>query len=118
MPVLNVCAGQQVEEGRVTKIWKRSGLGRLDMHAASAGDIVSISGAGTARIADTLGAPDLTEPLAPGNIEPPTLRCVCSPRNALLKSRLTLSIMSRPALGNLPTRRSRASEGVQNISDT
>ncbi len=67
-------AGQPGETGKLTKIWKRSGLGRLDLQAAAAGDIVSVSGAGTARIADTLGAPDLAEALEPGVIEPPTLR--------------------------------------------
>lgn len=57
-------------------MWKRSGLGRLELEAASAGDIVSITGAGTARIADTVGSPDLEHALAPGIIEPPTLRCM------------------------------------------
>ena len=74
-------AGQAGEVGKLTKLWKRSGLGRMDLQAASAGDIVSVSGAGTARIADTLGAPNLAEPLAPGVIEPPTLRFApcCNP---------------------------------------
>lgn len=65
-------------------MWKRSGLGRLELEAASAGDIVSITGAGTARIADTVGSPDLERALSPGVIEPPTLRCTpCLPPNCL-----------------------------------
>ncbi len=71
-------AGDPGEEGRLTKIWKRSGLGRLELEAAGAGDIVSVTGAGTARIADTVGSLDLEEALAPGVIEPPTLRCAHS----------------------------------------
>ena len=69
-------AGAPGEEGRLTKIWKRSGLGRLELDTAGAGDIVSITGAGTARIADTVGSLNLEEALAPGVIEPPTLRFV------------------------------------------
>ncbi len=59
---------------RLTKIWKRVGTGRQDMDVASAGDIVSLTGAGAAPIADTIAGLDRAEPLEPGPIEPPTLR--------------------------------------------
>ena len=67
-------AGELVEEGRLTKLWKRSGLGRIDLAAIGAGDIVSVTGLNSASIANTIGSPELTTPLPPGNIEPPTLR--------------------------------------------
>ncbi|CAL8470047.1 g9589 [Coccomyxa elongata] len=79
--------GAPGEEGRLTKVWKRSGLGRLELEAASAGDIVSITGAGTARIADTVGSPDLEHALSPGVIEPPTLSMVFSPNDSPLAGR-------------------------------
>lgn len=69
-----LCAGELVEEGRLTKLWKRSGLGRIDLAAIGAGDIVSVTGLNQASIANTIGSPEVTTPLPPGNIEPPTLR--------------------------------------------
>jgi GTP-binding protein len=62
------------EEGKLTKIWKRSGTGRIDLELAGAGDIVSVTGLASARIADTVGSMSLLTALAPGAIEPPTLR--------------------------------------------
>ena len=59
----------------MTKLWKRSGLGRIDLAAIGAGDIVSVTGLNAASIANTIGSPEITTPLPPGNIEPPTLRC-------------------------------------------
>ena len=67
-------AGGVGPEARLTKVWKRVGTGRQDMEAAGAGDIVSLTGAGTAAIADTIGGLDRAEALSPGPIEPPTLR--------------------------------------------
>ena len=59
-----------------------------ELDAAGAGDIVSMTGAGAARIADTVGAPDLAQPLAPGLIEPPTLRCGAAAAARRLLSRV------------------------------
>ncbi len=67
--------GNLLEEGRLTKMWKRSGLGRIDLTTIGAGDIVSVTGLTAASIASTIGSPDLATPLPPGTIEPPTLRC-------------------------------------------
>ena len=60
----------------MTKIWKRCGTGREDLESASAGDIVSLAGLAQASIADTIAAPSVEQPLPPGHIDPPTLRCV------------------------------------------
>lgn len=67
-------AGGVGPEARLTKVWKRVGKGRQDMEVAGAGDIVSLTGAGAAAIADTIGGLDRAEALSPGPIEPPTLR--------------------------------------------
>ena len=58
----------------MTKIFKRSGVGKIELDSASAGDVISMTGAAAAGIADTIGATDLEGALSPGPIEPPTLR--------------------------------------------
>ena len=68
------CTGKAGEEAKLTKIWKRSGTGRIDLDTAGAGDIVSVTGIPTASIADTICATSVDLPLAPGPIDPPTLR--------------------------------------------
>ncbi|KAK9827239.1 hypothetical protein WJX81_001716 [Elliptochloris bilobata] len=80
-------AGGVGAEVRLTKIWKRVGTGRQDMEVAGAGDIVSLTGAGAAAIADTIAGLDRVEPLAPGPIEPPTLSMVFSPNDSPLAGR-------------------------------
>lgn len=104
-------AGEMVEEGRLTKLWKRSGLGRIDLAAIGAGDIVSVTGLTSASIANTIGSPELSTPLPPGNIEPPTLRCADSslqPSTGILLSCASRAsapetcTRSRAALGGVP----------------
>ena len=72
----NVCllAGSAGADSKVTKIFKRSGVGKVELDSASAGDVVSLAGASSAGIADTIGDAELVVPLSPGPIEPPTLR--------------------------------------------
>lgn len=67
-------AGSAGADSKVTKIFKRSGVGKVELDSASAGDVVSIAGAASAGIADTIGDAELVSPLSPGPIEPPTLR--------------------------------------------
>ena len=67
-------AGAPGIDSKVTKIFKRSGVSKIELDSASAGDVVSIAGASSAGIADTIGATDLAAPIPPGFIEPPTLR--------------------------------------------
>lgn len=66
--------GDASEESKLTKVWKRVGTGRVELSAAAAGDIVSVTGLNQARVADTIGALSRANPLPPGTIEPPTLR--------------------------------------------
>lgn len=68
-------AGSAGADSKVTKIFKRSGVGKVELDSASAGDVVSLAGAASAGIADTIGDAELAVPLSPGPIEPPTLRC-------------------------------------------
>ncbi len=71
---LVVVVGAPGGDSKVTKIFKRSGVGKLELDSASAGDVISMTGAAAAGIADTIGAVDLAAALSPGPIEPPTLR--------------------------------------------
>ena len=65
--------GRQVEQGRVSKVLAFRGLERVSLNEASAGDIVSIAGIPNATVAQTICAPEVTEPLAAQPIDPPTL---------------------------------------------
>jgi GTP-binding protein len=65
--------GNVVENGRVSKILAFRGIERQPIDEAEAGDIVAIAGLEKFNVADTLAAPDVTEPLQAQPIDPPTL---------------------------------------------
>ena len=65
--------GNVVETGRVSKILAFRGIERAPVDEAEAGDIVAIAGLTKFNVADTLCAPDITEPLQAQPIDPPTL---------------------------------------------
>jgi GTP-binding protein len=65
--------GNVVENGRVTKILAFRGIERTPIDEAEAGDIVAIAGLPKFNVADTLAAPEVTEPLQAQPIDPPTL---------------------------------------------
>lgn len=72
---------------KVTKIFKKSGTGTIDLAMASVGDIVSVAGVGEASISDSIVSPDVAEGIAPGKIDPPTLSMVFAPNNSPLAGR-------------------------------
>jgi GTP-binding protein len=65
--------GNVVETGRVSKILAFRGIERTPIDEAEAGDIVAIAGLEKFNVADTLCAPDVSEPLQAQPIDPPTL---------------------------------------------
>ncbi len=65
--------GNVVEQGRVSKILAFRGIERQPIEEAEAGDIVAIAGLEKFNVADTLCAPEVTEPLQAQPIDPPTL---------------------------------------------
>ncbi|KXZ43834.1 hypothetical protein GPECTOR_79g113 [Gonium pectorale] len=87
--------GAAGELGRVTRISKRSGMGKIQLEEAVVGDIVSIAGAGSARIADTIAAPEVTTLLDPGPIDPPTLAMVFGPNDSPLAGRAGRALTGR-----------------------
>jgi len=65
--------GNVVENGRVSKILAFRGIERQPIEEAEAGDIVAIAGLEKFNVADTLAAPEVSEPLQAQPIDPPTL---------------------------------------------
>jgi GTP-binding protein len=65
--------GRVVETGRMTKLLSFRGLERVAVEEAEAGDIIAIAGLSEANVPDTIGAPELTEPLPAIPMDPPTL---------------------------------------------
>ncbi len=74
---LNMTTGK-IESARITKILSCTGLERLPVNSASAGDIVSIAGFQQATVADTLCHPDVTAAIQARPITPPTLSMTVS----------------------------------------
>jgi GTP-binding protein len=65
--------GRLIEQGRVSKVLAFRGLERVALNEASAGDIVSLAGLPNATVAQTICAPEISEPLPAQPIDPPTL---------------------------------------------
>jgi GTP-binding protein len=65
--------GSVVETGRLTKLMSFRGLERVAVDEVVAGDIIAVAGLTDATVPDTVGAPDLVEPLHATPIDPPTL---------------------------------------------
>ncbi|KNC77356.1 hypothetical protein SARC_10183 [Sphaeroforma arctica JP610] len=61
-----------VVDGKVTKVFRRRGLARIEIDEAIAGDIISIAGV-TANVTDTIGAHAITTPIPSIAIDPPTI---------------------------------------------
>ena len=64
--------GRLVEEGRISKVLAFRGLERQPIEEGAAGDIVAIAGLSEATVAETVAAPEVTEPLPAQPIDPPT----------------------------------------------
>jgi GTP-binding protein len=67
-----------IEQFRATKILQFRGIERVPVEQAEAGDIVCIAGMTKVTVADTMCAPEVTEPLAAQPIDPPTLAMIFS----------------------------------------
>jgi len=65
--------GSVAESGRLTKLMTYSGLERVPVEEARAGDIIAIAGLAEATIPDTIAAPEVSLPLPAPPVDPPTL---------------------------------------------
>ena len=65
--------GNVIEVGRASKLMSFNGLERVPVEEAKAGDIIAIAGLEKATVANTIAAPEVSEPIAAQPIDPPTL---------------------------------------------
>ena len=104
--------GNVVETGRVSKILAFRGIERQPVDEAEAGDIVAIAGLPKFNVADTLAAPEVTEPLQAQPIDPPTLSMTFMVNDSPLAgtegdkvtSRVIRDRLSKEAEGNVALR--------------
>jgi len=100
------------EPFRVTKLFGTRGLERVELDAASAGDVVILAGLDAIEIGDTICDPSRPEPLPRIAVDPPTLRVNFSVNTSsfagqdgrFLTSRQIAERLHREALGNVSIR--------------
>jgi GTP-binding protein len=93
--------GAVLEEGRLTKLLAFRGLERVPVERAEAGDIVAIAGLEHATVADTLAAPEVTEPVKAQPIDPPTIAITFSVNDSPLAGREGTRLTSREIAARL-----------------
>ncbi|KAJ1964067.1 hypothetical protein GGI12_001658 [Dipsacomyces acuminosporus] len=71
--VLEPETGNVKEEGKVTKLFLRSGVQQVEMAQAGAGDVVTISGVPSVSVNSTIASPEVTQPLEFIPVDPPTI---------------------------------------------
>lgn len=83
MPVkaLNI-NGEQIELGRLTKVFVFRGVEKIAVDQAEAGDIVSIAGLVKGSVADTICSTDVIEPIPSTPIDPPTMSVTLTVNNS------------------------------------
>ena len=87
--------GKLIENARISKVLAFRGLERVPVEEAQAGDIVALAGMTQTTVADTICAPDVTEPLAAQPIDPPTLAMTFSVNDSPLAGREGDKVTSR-----------------------
>ena len=65
--------GNVIEVGRASKLLSFRGLERVPVDEAKAGDIIALAGLEKATVANTIAAPEVSEPIKAQPIDPPTL---------------------------------------------
>ena len=65
--------GEQVESGRLTKLFKFEGTERVAVDEVQTGDIICIAGLAEASVADTICNMDVSDPIPSTPIDPPTM---------------------------------------------
>ncbi len=61
------------EKNKLTKLYNFEGLKKVSTEEARAGDIIALAGIEKGYVADTICAPEVTEPLPSKEIDPPTM---------------------------------------------
>lgn len=92
--VLNL-AGEQIEVGRLTKLQTFSGVERVPVEKAVAGDIISIAGTKVASVADTICDVSVEDPIPSTPIDPPTMAITISVNDSPLAGQEGSKVTSR-----------------------
>ncbi len=79
--------GEVVETGRLTKLLRFEGTQRVPVDTVSAGDIICVAGLVKASVSDTIGAAEITQPLASTPIDPPTMSVTITVNDSPLAGR-------------------------------
>ena len=110
--------GETLESGRLTKLLAFRGLQRVPVDEAASGDIVALAGLARATVADTLCAPEVTEPLPAREVSPPTMAVTFAINDSPLAGRdgdkvtgrMIADRLAREAEGNVAIRLSEAGD--------
>ncbi len=113
--------GKEVEKARVSKVLAFRGLERTPIEVGEAGDIVAIAGLEDSTVANTICAPQVTQPVETKPIDPPTLSVTFRINDGPLagregdkvQSRVIRERLLREAEGNVAIR---VTEGEDNDS--
>jgi GTP-binding protein len=96
MPVKSMSPdGKLIEQARLSKLLSFRGLERVPTETASAGDIIAVAGLTLTTVADTIGAPELEEPIHATPVDPPTLAMTFSVNDSPLAGREGSKVTSR-----------------------
>lgn len=96
MPVKAIdLQGNIIETGRLTKLQSFSGIQRVPVESASAGDIICIAGMETVSVSDTIGDLAISEPIASTPIDPPTMAITITVNDSPFAGREGTKVTSR-----------------------
>ena len=90
-------------KGKVMKVYRHSGLERIEAFEAFAGDIICLTGVDKINISDTLCAQDAVEALPPLSVDEPTLTMMFCVNNSPLSGREGKYVTSRQIRERLQT---------------
>lgn len=79
--------GKKVEQFRVNKLFCFSGIKKIEIESASAGEIVAVSGSKIGTVNYTLGHSEVVRPIPAPEIDPPTLTVTINVNNSPLAGR-------------------------------
>ncbi|MBT6733694.1 MAG: translational GTPase TypA [Gammaproteobacteria bacterium] len=99
--------GEQVEAGRLTKLFKFEGTDRVAVDEVQTGDIICIAGLAKASVADTICNPEVMTPIASTPIDPPTMSITItvndSPLSGLEGKKVTSTVIRERLLAEAET---------------
>lgn len=98
MPIKSInLNGEQLETGRLTKLFRFHGINKIPVEQVCAGELIAIAGLTKSTVADTICSPEITEPVKSTQIDPPTMAITMgvndSPLGGLEGSKVTSTMI-------------------------